>query len=87
MATEINLDELINTLIDVNKSMLDRFVGLVEKLQSNLFDATTAGQLQGETEELLRTILATSSNSIGSVLTLQQQLQLNIVESFFPVQG
>jgi hypothetical protein len=42
--------------------------------------------LQGEIEELLRLILASTDKSIETLLSLQQQLQTRIIESYFPAQ-
>lgn len=80
----VSLKDLVDLLVQTNKSLLGRFITLVETLESDLINATSSGQLQGETEELLRIIISNSGNSISALLTMQQNLQLQIVERFFP---
>jgi hypothetical protein len=65
--------------------MLNRFIDLLAKIEADLIGLTN-NQLQGEIEELLRLILASTDKSIETLLSLQQQLQTRIIESYFPAQ-
>ena len=82
---QIMINEIIQALIDFNTTMLERFISLLEQIESDL-TTTENVQLQGEIEELLRIILQISDKAIGTLLTFQQELQVNIIESFFPAQ-
>jgi hypothetical protein len=82
---QILINEIIQALIDFNTTMLERFISLLEQIESDL-TTTENVQLQGEIEELLRIILQISDKAIGTLLTFQQELQVNIIESFFPAQ-
>jgi hypothetical protein len=82
---QIQINEIIQALIDFNTTMLERFISLLEQIESDL-TTTENVQLQGEIEELLRIILQISDKAIGTLLTFQQELQVNIIESFFPAQ-
>lgn len=82
---QISLDELVGKLIEYNKSLLDRMVLLMKKVKNDIINTSDAG-LQGEAEELLRTILDGIVNTIESLLAIQEQLQASSVESFFPAQ-
>jgi len=82
---QILINEIIQALIDFNTTMLERFISLLEQIESDL-TTTENVQLQGEIEELLRLILQISDKAIGTLLTFQQELQVNIIESFFPAQ-
>jgi len=82
---QIPINDIIQDLIDFNTTMIERFVSLLEQIESDL---TTTGnvQLQGEIEELLRVIMQTADKAIGTLLTFQQELQASIIESYFPAQ-
>ncbi|BES69074.1 hypothetical protein RE428_00920 [Marinobacter nanhaiticus D15-8W] len=85
VSTEISLEQLIESLIGFNKSTLKTLIALMEKLESDLV-TLDSGSLQGEAEELLRTILDGITKTMESVLAIQQELQTRIIESFFPAQ-
>jgi hypothetical protein len=76
---------MILALINFNATMLNRFIDLLAKIEADLIGLTN-NQLQGEIEELLRLILASTDKSIETLLSLQQQLQTRIIESYFPAQ-
>lgn len=80
-----NLSDVTNTFINTNAAMLDSFVSLVNKVESDLMSISN-GSLQGETEEILREILQMSGNAIGQIISLQELLQVRFVESYFPAQ-
>lgn len=83
--TDISLEQLIESLINLNKSTLNKLIALVEKLESDLMNLE-GGSLQGEMEELLRMILDGITKTMESVLSIQEELQTRIIESFFPAQ-
>lgn len=80
-----SVQALIQSLIDFNSSTLNRGFQLMEKIEADLSDAA-GGQLQGETEELLRMILETAGKSIETLLAMQEELQKEVIESYFPAQ-
>jgi len=84
-ASDVSISELISTLIDFNRSILNRVIGLLEKLEADLMGSDSA-RLQGETEELLRLILDVCGKAVDTLLAMQQTLQTRIVESYFPAQ-
>jgi hypothetical protein len=84
-ASQVSVSEMIGALINFNSTMLNRFIELLEKIEADLIGLGNA-QLQGETEELLRMILESVNKSIDTLLSLQQQLQTRIIESYFPAQ-
>lgn len=80
----VPIEELIQSLINLNQSLLERFIDLLRQLQTHLTEGSP--ELQGQVEELLRLIIQIVQKSIESILKLQEQLQQSIVESFFPAQ-
>lgn len=82
---DVSLSALVDLLVSTNKTLLGRFITLVEQIESDLINAATSSTLQGETEELLRILISRAGTSIGTMLTMQSNLQLQIVERFFPV--
>ncbi|MBB3060135.1 MULTISPECIES: hypothetical protein [Microbulbifer] len=83
--SEVSVSDTIDALINFNSSMLDRFVSLMEKIENDLITAGS-GQLQGEVEELLRSILQTADKAIETLLSFQENLQTRFIESYFPAQ-
>lgn len=81
---QVPVDEIIIKLIEFNQSNLDRFVILLERIESHLIEGSP--NLQGEVEELLRLIIQIAQNAIEAILSLQEQLQTAIIESYFPAQ-
>lgn len=84
--TNSQVQQLIQALLDVHASLINRFAALLEKIESDLTEIDPS-QLQGEIEELLRSIIQAAEKSIEKLLTLLEQLQTRIIESFFPAQG
>lgn len=84
--TDIAIGDVINQLIDVNTGLPDRLIGMEQKLEGDLFANAGSGALQGETEELLRMILESADKALETMLSLQEQLQTRIIESYFPAQ-
>jgi hypothetical protein len=84
-SVQVSVNEMILALINFNTTMLNRFIDLLAKIEADLIGLTN-NQLQGEIEELLRLILASTDKSIETLLSLQQQLQTRIIESYFPAQ-
>jgi hypothetical protein len=84
-SVQVSVNEMILALINFNATMLNRFIDLLAKIEADLIGLTN-NQLQGEIEELLRLILASTDKSIETLLSLQQQLQTRIIESYFPAQ-
>jgi len=85
ISAQVSVNEMIHALINFNSTMLNSFIDLLEKIETDLIGLSN-NQLQGEIEELLRLILATTDKSIETLLSLQQQLQTRIIESYFPAQ-
>jgi hypothetical protein len=85
ISVQVSVNEMIHALINFNSTMLNSFIDLLEKIETDLI-ALGSNQLQGEIEELLRLILASTDKSIETLLSLQQQLQTRIIESYFPAQ-
>lgn len=81
---QVPVDEIIIRLIEFNQSNLDRFVSLLERIESHLIEGDP--NLQGQVEEILRQIIQIAQDSIEAILSLQEQLQTAIIESFFPAQ-
>lgn len=81
----LSVEDVTNTFINTNAAMLDSFVSLVNKVESDLMSISN-DSLQGETEEILREILQMSGNAIGQIISLQELLQVRFVESYFPAQ-
>jgi hypothetical protein len=82
---QIQINEIIQALIDFNTTMLERFISLLEQIESDL-TTTENVQLQGEIEELLRLIMQSADKAITTLLAFQQELQASIIESYFPAQ-
>jgi hypothetical protein len=82
---QIQINEIIQALIDFNTTMLERFISLLEQIESDL-TTTENVQLQGEIEELLRVIIQICDKAITTLLAFQQELQASIIESYFPAQ-
>lgn len=81
----LSVEEVTNTFINTNAAMLNSFVSLVNKVESDLMSISNES-LQGETEEILREILQMSGNAIEKIISLQELLQVRFVESYFPAQ-
>ncbi|WP_027331099.1 hypothetical protein [Marinimicrobium agarilyticum] len=81
----VSLPDIIDTLIDFNQTTIDRLVGLMESIKTDITNSPS-GSLQGEAEEILRTILDGVIKTIESIMSIQEELQTRIVESFFPAQ-
>lgn len=81
----VSVSGIIDTLIDFNQTSIDRLLGLMESLKSEVI-GSGPDALQGESEELLRTILDGVIKTIETIMSLQEELQTRIVESFFPAQ-
>lgn len=82
---QVSVEGITKTLIGTNATMLDSFVSLLNKVESDLM-AVSERNLQGETEEILREILQMAGNAIEQVIVIQEQLQTRFVESYFPAQ-
>lgn len=81
----LSVEDVTNTFINTNAAMLDSFVSLVNKVESDLMSISNES-LQGETEEILREILQMSNDAIKQIIPLQEMLQVRFVESYFPAQ-
>ena len=81
----LSVEEVTNAFINTNAAMLNSFVSLVNKVESDLMSISNES-LQGETEEILREILQMSGNAVGQIISLQELLQIRFVESYFPAQ-
>lgn len=82
---QVSVSGLIDTLIDFNQTTIDRLIGLMESIKSDVA-GTASDFLQGEGEELLRIILDGVIKTIETIMSIQEELQTRIVESFFPAQ-
>lgn len=80
----ILVHELIQLLIATNKAILGRFVGMLELIAANLSNASAPSPLQGEAAEVLRVVVQDIGKAIEQLLTVQGQLQVAIIESYFP---
>lgn len=78
----VSVEEITKTLVGTNATMVDSFVTLLSKTESDLMTASN-GSLQGEAEELLREIIQLSGKAIEQILSLQEELQTRFVESYF----
>ena len=85
ISDQVSVNEMIHALINFNSTMLNSFIDLLAKIEADLISVGNA-QLQGETEELLRLILESVNKAIETLLSLHQQLQTRIIESYFPAQ-
>ena len=83
---QVPVEVFVEALLDLNRTLLDRFVILLESLEANLTGEASPDQLQGEIEELLRLIISAVEKAIDRLLALQHELQSSIIESFFPAQ-
>lgn len=83
--SEVSISDTLDAFINFNSSMLDRFIGLLEKIETDLI-ANPPEQLQGEVEEILRTILQSADKAIETLISFQEYLQTRFVESYFPAQ-
>lgn len=82
---EVSVQEIIDSVLAFNGSALDQLIALMDKLETDLMSAE-AGSLQGEIEELLRTILDSIIKTIEAVLAMQEAFQTRLVESYLPAQ-
>ncbi len=82
---QVSISAIIDTLIDFNQTTIDRLVSLMESIKSDVTGAAPDA-LQGESEEILRIILEGVAKTIETVMSLQEELQTRIVESYFPAQ-
>ena len=80
----VSVGDLVDTLIQSNRTFLEQNVDLLQMLQAEMIEASAAGLLEGETEELLRLQLGDASQSASAVFAYQESLQVETSRSFFP---
>lgn len=83
--TDSQLQQLIQSLIDVKRTLIERFITLLEAVETHLA-APDRPSLQGETEEILRLIIQGAQKSIEALIAQLETLQTEIIDSFFPTQ-
>lgn len=82
---DVSVNDVIENLLNFNRTGIQRYTDLIEKIETDLTYAFEGG-LQGETEEFLKMILDGIIKMMESLVSLQEDLQASLIESYFPAQ-